>query len=104
MSRLKPKRGERCYLSDFRRLRYTEVSADTYRVLQDSELYVIGEHTHTIKVSFKPDATEGYLIDKRCVMSETEHYKRMRESKMPLDLRKEKRDAWCKNAGVQRNE
>lgn len=99
----KPRRGERCYLSDFRRLRYTEVSPATYRALQDSELYVIGEHTHTFKVSFTPTATEGYLIDKRCVMTETEHYKQMHKTTAPLELRKETRDAWCKNDGVQRS-
>ena len=103
----KVNKGERCYLTEFRRLRYTEVSPTTYRLLQDSELYAIAILPHCIKVSFSPTAKEGYLIDKRSVMNEIEHYKQTRSKQTrsnttkELSLRKEARDAWCKEHGVQ---
>lgn len=96
-------KGERCYLTDFRRLRYTEVSPTTYRMLQDSELYAIAVLSHSVKVSFSPTAEEGYIIDKRSVMNVTERYKRTRNktTSKELSLRKGARDAWCKNNGLQ---
>lgn len=96
-------KGERCYLTDFRRLRYTEVSPATYRMLQDSELYAIDIQQYSVKVSFSPIAEEGYVIDKRSVMNVTERYKRMRNkvTSKELSLRKEARDAWCKKYGLQ---
>ena len=95
-------KGERCYLTEFRRLRYTEVSPATYRILQDSELYAIAILPHSIKVSFTPTAKEGYLIDKRSVMNVSEHYKQTKSTTTKeLSLRKEARDAWCKKHGVQ---
>lgn len=98
----KVNKGERCYLTDFRRLRYTEVSPATYRMLQDSELYAIAILPHSVKVSFSPTATEGFIIDKRSVMNALEHYKRTRNNTTKeLSLRKEARDAWCKKHGLQ---
>ena len=98
----KPNKGERCYLTEFRRLRYTEVSPTTYRMLQDSELYAIAILPNSVKVSFTPTAKEGYLIDKRSVMNAIEHYKWMkRTTTKELSLRKGARDAWCKKHGVQ---
>lgn len=98
----KVNKGERCYLTEFRRLRYTEVSPTTYRLLQDSELYAIAILPRSIKVSFSPTAKEGYLIDKRSVMSVIEHYKQTKSNTTKeLSLRKGERDAWCKKHGVQ---
>lgn len=98
-------KGERCYLTEFRRLRYTEVSPATYRLLQDSELYAIAILPRSIKVSFSPTAKDGYLIDKRSVMSVIEHYKQTKSTTSnttkELSLRKGARDAWCKKHGVQ---
>lgn len=83
-----PNKGERCWLRDWRQYRYTEITHRTFDMLQQSEIYVIAKYPHSAKVSFKPDANEGWLIDNKSIMNQTEYY------------RWRKANAWRKNDGV----
>lgn len=83
-----PDIGERCWLRDWRRLRGTDASHNTYTILQESELYVIEKYDIVSRVSFKPDAKTGWLINNRAIMNQQEYYKWR------------KANAWRKNNGV----
>lgn len=70
-----PKKGERCYLRDWRNLRFNELTHSQYELLRGEELYIIKVGQKQSKVSINPDAKQGWFVDNRQIMTETEHYK-----------------------------
>lgn len=70
-----PNRGERCYLRDWRNLRFNELTHSQYELLRNDPLYIIKVGQRSSKISVKPDANQGWFVDNRLIMNELEHYK-----------------------------
>lgn len=75
-----PNKGERCYLRDWRNLRFNELTHYQYELLRGEPLYVIKVGQKQSKISVKPDANQGWFVDNRQIMTETEFYKWRREN------------------------
>ena len=75
-----PNRGERCYLRDWRNLRFNELTHSQYELLRGERLYIIKVGQKQSKISIKPDVNEGWFVDNRLIMTETEHYKWRRDN------------------------
>ena len=83
-----PKKGERCYLRDWRNLRFNEITHAQYELIREEPLYIIKVGQKQSKVSFSADARQGWFIDNRQIMTETEFYKWRHEN------------GWRKSAGL----